>query len=95
MKSKVPLETYLANAEHLAQEVVNAWGLNVDAGNSSYLTPEFNRLLDRACSFRSAKGIADNHREFNLLSERVATEETASRTAFAEEFKIFDERHVA
>jgi len=82
----------LENADGLAQDVVNAWGVNVSAGNASDLTPEFKRLLDKACRYRTAKSIADNHREFNVLTDAEETELQTTRLEFAEEYKVFHER---
>jgi len=95
MKSQTmpPLEIYLEQVDKLAQDVVNAWGLNVSAGNAADLTPEFKSLLDKACNYQSAKRTADNHREFGILTERDEAELQAKRLAFAEEYKIFDETH--
>jgi hypothetical protein len=87
-----PLEKYLEQADKLAQDVVNAWGVNMQAGNGDMLSPDFKALLDKACQYRTAKSIADNHREFNILSERTAAEEQESRLEFSETYKTFWER---
>src|SRR5260370_38298657 len=87
-----PLEAYLEHANSLAQDVVNAWGVNVSAGNASDLTPEFKSLLDKACNYQTAKRIADNHREFGILTEGEEAELQAKRLAFAEEKKAFHEK---
>jgi hypothetical protein len=50
-----PLEQYLEQADKLAQDVVNAWGVNVQAGNGALLTPQFKALVDRACLYRNAR----------------------------------------
>jgi hypothetical protein len=86
-----PLDAYLKQADDLAQDVVNAWGSNCYAGNYDF-KPEFLALLDKACNYRTAKIIADNHREFNILSERTAAEEQETRLEFAEKYKTFWER---
>ncbi len=88
-----PLEKYVEHADKLAQDVVNAWGVNMQAGNGNLLTPEFKGLLDKACRYRTARSIADNHREFNVLSERAEAEEQEARLGFAETYKTFWERH--
>jgi hypothetical protein len=88
----MPLEKYVEAAEKLAQDVVNAWGVNMQAGNGDMLTPEFKVLLDKACQYRTVKGIADNHREFNVLNERTAAEEQETRLEFASTYKTFWER---
>ena len=88
-----PLEKYLEHVDKLAQDVVNAWGVNMQAGNGELLTPDFKALLDKACRYRTARSIADNHREFNVLSERTAAEEQEARLGFAETYKTFWEQH--
>lgn len=88
-----PLEEYIENAKKLAQEVVNAWGVNVSAGNANLLTDEFRALCDKTFPFHQIKRIADNHREHGGLSEGLAAEERAARLAFAEAYKAFYEKH--
>jgi hypothetical protein len=88
-----PLEKYVEDADKLAQDVVNAWGVNMQAGNGGLLTPDFKVLLGRACQYRTMKNIADNDRQFNVLSERTAAEEQEARLGFAETYKTFEERH--
>lgn len=87
------IEEYLRHADELAQEVVNGWGVNMRAGNAAFLTDEFKAVLDKACRYRNARTAADNHRQVNMLSERDAAEETATRQEFAEAYKTFWERH--
>jgi hypothetical protein len=89
------IETYLEHADELAQEVVNAWGVNMQAGNGPLLTDDFNALLDKACRYRDAKGQADNRREFQMLSERDTDTEKATRQEFAAAYKRFWENHQA
>jgi hypothetical protein len=88
-----PIEEYLEQADELAQEVVNAWAINKNAGTDTI--PEFDALFDKTCLYRTAREIADNHREFNLLSEQGAAEEKATWQAFAESYKAFHEKHAA
>lgn len=82
-----PLEDYIEHADDLAQEVVNAWGIHVSAGNAADLTTSFKALFETACQYRTAKQTADNHREFNLLSEAEAAKEKATRESFAEAYR--------
>jgi hypothetical protein len=89
------LEKCLEHADELAQEVVNAWGIQVDAGNAAHLTPDFKVLFEATCRYRNAKQLADNHREFNFLSEREAAEEIAAREAFATAYRDFADKHEA
>jgi hypothetical protein len=88
-----PLEKYLKDADRLAQEVVNAWGINVQMGNA--MTPQFKELLDKACLYRTARRLADNRRKFDVMSEQEATQEMALRYAFAEAYRAFFEKHAA
>jgi hypothetical protein len=90
-----PIEKYLEHADRLAQEVVNAWGINVGAGNTALLTEEFNALLDKACRYQNAKSYSDNHREFRVLSQRDISEEETTRREFAAAYKLFWERQPA
>jgi hypothetical protein len=88
-----PLEEYLKNADRLAQEVVNTWGMNVQTGNAA--SAEFRALVDKASLYRIARRLADNHRKFDVMSEQEAVEEMAQRHAFAEAYKAFYEKHAA
>jgi hypothetical protein len=90
-----PLETYLAHAEQLAQEVVNAWGTNVEPGNASFLADDFMDLFHKACDYRDAKEIAQNHREFHVLTEKEEEAEKASLNLFAETYKAYWEKRQA
>ena len=81
------LEEYIQHADELAQEVVHAWVVNTKAGNSEYLTPEFKGVFDKAFEYRQSKKIADNHRDFNLLTDEDATAERISRGIFAAAYK--------
>jgi hypothetical protein len=88
-----PLEEYLKNADRLAQEVVNTWGINVQTGNAA--SAEFKALVDKACLHRIARRLADNHRKFDVMSAQEEAEEMAARHAFAKAYKAFYERHAA
>ncbi len=90
-----PLEEYLDHADDLAQHVVDAWGVNDQAGNAPLLTTRFKVLVDKACLYRNARRLADNHREYNVLSEEDEAEEKATREAFAIAYKAYYERHAA
>ena len=82
MKSHA-LDEYVQHADELAHEVVHAWVVNAKAGNSEYLTPEFKDVFDKAFEYRQSRKIADNHREFNILTEEDSTAERTSRQIFA------------
>jgi hypothetical protein len=59
---------------------VNAWGINARAGNAATLTRDFKAPFEIACQYRAARETADNHREFNFLSEQDATIERKTNT---------------
>ncbi len=84
-----PIEEYEKHADKPAQDVVNAWGLNMQAGNGPLLTDEFLDLFEEVCRFRMSKCVADNRRAFGMLSELDAAEEEARRRAFACAYKSY------
>ena len=88
-----PLDFCLRNADELAQEIVNAWAVNVDAGNAKYLTTEFNALFETTSRYRDLKNLADNYRQFDMLSSELEAKEYNAREAFALAFKDFADRH--
>ena len=73
-----PVEYYLRRADELAQNVVNAWAINVKADNAALLTGDFESVMDRACEYRIAKS--------------AGVGEQAARQAFAEAYKSFEEK---
>ena len=90
-----PLEEYLEDADDLAQRVVDTWRANVPASNAPLLTTRFKDLVNKACLYKYARRLADNHREHNVLSEQDESEEKATREAFALAYKAYYERHAA
>ncbi len=90
-----PLEEYIELADDLARQVVDSWGENVQAGSAAFLTTQFKVLVDKACLYRNARRLADNHREYNVLSEEDEAEEKSTREAFALAYKAYYERHAA
>jgi hypothetical protein len=90
-----PLEEYIELADDLARQVADSWGENVQAGSAAFLTSQFNALVDKACLYRNARKLADNHRHHNVLSEQDEAEEKATREAFAIAYKAYYERHAA
>lgn len=95
MSKTASLEGCIERADELAQEVVNAWGIHASAGNASRLTADFQSLFDKACEYRTAKDIANNHRDFGVLSEAEACREKAARESFARAFKKYSEKLAA
>ena len=90
-----PLEEYLEHADDLAQHVVDTWRANVPASNAPLLTTRFKVLVDKACLYKNARRLADNHRQYNVLSEQDEAEEKTTREAFAVAYKALYERHAA
>ena len=88
-ETKRPLEFYIEHAEELAQNVVNHWGANFDAQEK--LPDEFKDLLAETFPFREAKTLADNHRQFNMLTPQDEAKEKETRVAFAKAFKLLDD----
>jgi hypothetical protein len=50
-----PIGYCVGHAEELAQEVVNAWAVNMRAGSAGSLTDDFKALFDKACRYRDAR----------------------------------------
>ena len=84
-------EEYSERADELAQDVVNAWEVNLRAGNGEPLMPQFEALVETACLYRTARKIANNYREHNVAREREEADERAARQAFAGAYKAFYE----
>jgi len=87
------LEDYIEHADDLAQDVVNAWGINVSTGNAATVTTDFKALFEIACQHRTAKETADSHREFNILSEQDITKEKLTRESFAKAYMAYWEKN--
>ena len=87
------LEDYIEHADELAQEIVNVWGINLSAGNAATLTTDFKALFEIACQYRTARETADNHREFNFLSEQESTQEKEMRESFAIAYQHYWEKY--
>jgi hypothetical protein len=90
-------DDYLGNAEALAQEVVNVWGIHMQAGNRDSLTPEFMEVFDKACRYQEAKKPADFYRERKALptdeGQKAAQTEETTRRAFIDAYKPWAEKH--
>jgi hypothetical protein len=79
------IEAYFANADVIAQDIVNAWGLNMRAGNGNLLTSEFLGVFDRACRYQEAKRLADFYRKHNVEDDEALTDETVSRPPYLDD----------
>jgi len=90
-----PLAEYLERADDLAQQVVDTWETNAQVGKSAFLTTRFKALVDKACLYKNARRLADNHRKHNVLSEHDEAGEKLTRELFALAYKAYYERHAA
>jgi len=86
-----PLEQYIKQAHGLALEVIKTEGVSRQAGKLSSM--QFKDLFDKACRYLDAKRVADNRREYLVLSVQEAMEEKESQREFAEAYKSFHEKH--
>ena len=94
METTFPSQDYMEHADELAQEVLDAWVMNVRAGNANKLTADFKAMHDMACLYRDAKRLANNHRKFrDDLSESEASNEKAAREAFCKAYRDYWEKH--
>lgn len=84
------IDFYLEHAEELAQQFVNTWGLHTKAGNK--LSDDFVAVFNKACDYRNAKMVADNHRRNKLLSVPMAEVEQSTKQEFAEACKAYEEK---
>jgi hypothetical protein len=84
------LETNLKRADKLAQDVIKTW--NASAAN---LTPEFRTLLHKVFLYKTARQVAENHRAFDILSNRDELKERAARLIFVRAYKIYCDRQAA
>ena|SRR6266853_1524756 len=70
----------------LAQDVVDAWGTVMQGGKGDALSADFKALFEKASAYRSAKRIADNHREHNKLTKEEAEQEQRTRNEFLDAY---------
>jgi hypothetical protein len=88
-----PIEEYLKHADELAQDVVNACRVNMQAGNGPVLTDEFKNVFDKACRYRTANMVSVNCRSAGMLNTAAEAEAEATRRAFADAYKLFWEKN--
>jgi len=89
----ITVEQCVEHVDEIVQQVINSWAMVTKAGHNEDLTPEFKEVFELACQYRDAKRLADNHREFNMLSEEDAARETAKRDEFAQAYKQYSDRN--
>jgi len=83
------LEECLEQADLLAQEVVNAEGVNRQVGKPS--SAQFMDMFDKARRYLTAKRHADDGRKHHELTKEGSTDEQATRRTFAEAYKSWHE----
>jgi hypothetical protein len=81
------------DADALAQDVVNARGHVVTAGHAGDLSTDFKVLFDKVEMYRSAKRVADNRRQFNMLTLDVEEHERITRKEFLEAHRAYHKKH--
>ena len=74
-------------ADDRAQQVVDYCAPIMAAGHA--LLPDDEALFELAQRYRTAKRTADNHREFDRLTESEVAEEIATRRRFMEAYKAY------
>jgi hypothetical protein len=76
-------------ADELTRSFVSDFDRNLAAGNAASLNDESRAVYENARRYLEAKEIADNHRQFNRLTERGGAREAATKRAFAEAYRNF------
>ena len=66
--------------------MVDAWGAVMQAGNGKALSADFKALFEKACAYRTAKEVADNHRDNDRLTEEDATREQTTKKEFLDAY---------
>jgi len=77
----------LAEADCLAQEIVNEWGINMRAGNGPALTSEFLNAFERACQYQQVRERTIFYRERIELPESELQAEAAVHRAFMDAYQ--------
>ena len=79
------------DADQAVQEVLNAWGVIRIARKPHPMPADFSALFEKMLAYRTAKSIADNRRNFHLLTEKQAEEEQRTKKEFLAAYREFDE----
>jgi hypothetical protein len=75
------------DADQAVQDVLDAWGALRTSPASRPLSTDL--LFEKMQAYRTAKGVADNHREHNVLTEREAADERATKKVFFVAYREF------
>lgn len=76
--------THMQQADDLSESVLSDWEKRIRAGQPSS-TQGIKYLVDKACEYRAAKYVADQHRLSNAMTEADAVREAKTREVFARE----------
>jgi hypothetical protein len=53
------------------------------------LSTDFKALFEKMQAYRTAKNVADNHREHHMLTDQEAAEERATKKVFLDAYREF------
>ena len=79
------------DADQAVQDVLDAWGALRTSPASRPLSSDFKALFEKMQAYRTAKSVADNHREHHMLTEQEAAEERATKKVFLDAYREFYE----
>jgi hypothetical protein len=79
------------DADQAVQDVLNAWGANRTSREPRPLNADFIALFEKMLAYRTAKSIADNSRNFNMLTEKQAEAEQRTKKEFLAAYREFTE----
>jgi hypothetical protein len=77
------------DADQAVQDVLDAWGALRTSPASRPLSTDFKALFEKMQAYRTAKGVADNHREHRMLTDQEAAEERATKKVFLDAYREF------
>jgi hypothetical protein len=75
------------DADQAVQDVLDAWGALRTSPASRPLSTDL--LFEKMQAYRTAKGVADNHREHRMLTDQEAAEERATKKVFLDAYREF------
>jgi hypothetical protein len=77
------------DADQVVQDVLSAWGALRTSPASRPLSTDFKALFEKMQAYRTAKNVADNHREHHMLTDQEAAEERATKKVFLDAYREF------
>jgi hypothetical protein len=84
------IEYYLQHADDLAAKVLDVWETSTKP-----VSPEFQSLFDKASQYLIARKVADKRHSDPGLVGPDGVEENATRAAFADAYKRYEENRKA